>query len=237
MNDQFNEARELANLLLEPDSRISPTLVQGVVQSINVDGHISLYLSGMVFPVSKVKHLDSYDPRVGDTVWVLKNGPDLLIIGRVAEANPSERVTVLPWNIGWGEQRHKQDDTGGAWGALAPTVIETLDVPLVAGRRVRVNYSSVYRVSVADSIADWVIQWRISGGTYVGIRTLRSRPAAASAGTSTDTFAAWSRPLDIATDGLYDFRVVTSRISGTGTFTLTTQQILNVDDVGPTVKI
>ncbi len=58
-------------------------------------GSVSLLLSGATIAVAGVAYLESYLlPRVGDSVWVIRNGPDRIVLGRVAiGTRPAPTVT------------------------------------------------------------------------------------------------------------------------------------------------
>ena len=75
-----DQVRELASLLLKPPIKEPVTLVQAVVESYTVT-HLTAYLSGGSFPVGGIRYLDSYAPHVGDVIWIVKSGPDLIAIG------------------------------------------------------------------------------------------------------------------------------------------------------------
>lgn len=64
-------------------------LRQAVVTAVAADGAtISVRVGASTVAIGGVKRLASLSlPRVGDAVWVLQNGPDLLALGRVAAAN------------------------------------------------------------------------------------------------------------------------------------------------------
>lgn len=34
--------------------------------------------------VTEVRYLDTYSPSVGDTVWAIVNGPDIIVLGKLA---------------------------------------------------------------------------------------------------------------------------------------------------------
>src|SRR5205823_12765575 len=46
---------------------------------------VTVQLSGDTTDIPGLRYLDSYSPVVGNTVAILKQGTDLLVIGRVAE--------------------------------------------------------------------------------------------------------------------------------------------------------
>ena len=72
---------------LAPDRTDNLQLRSGVVQSFTSD-KVNVFLSGSSFAVG-IRKLSDVDCRVGDTVWILKNGPDYFIIGRMADVSGS----------------------------------------------------------------------------------------------------------------------------------------------------
>jgi hypothetical protein len=63
---------------------------QAVVAAVNTDGTLDLHLGGDTSVVVPARRLDSYTgATVADTVWVLVEGPDLLVLGRVAREAPT----------------------------------------------------------------------------------------------------------------------------------------------------
>lgn len=137
------------------------------------------------------------------------------------------------WNNSIGIVAETEDNSGGAFAATAPELCILQDVQLYTSRKYRFYWSGVFRTSVADTLADWSYQVSPANvGSWTAIRTLRSRPAAAAAANSTDTISAFSKTYTPPSNGLYDFRIVGSRVGGTGTVTLTTAQQLFVLDGG-----
>lgn len=45
---------------------------------------VDIQLAGDTNTLPSVKYLESYSPTVNDTVWLLSNGADLLVIGKQA---------------------------------------------------------------------------------------------------------------------------------------------------------
>lgn len=72
---------------LAPDRTDNVQLRNAVVQSFAGD-KVNVLLSGSSFAVG-IRKFSHVDCRVGDTVWILKNGPDYIIVGRVADADGS----------------------------------------------------------------------------------------------------------------------------------------------------
>lgn len=78
-------AREIARLIVGNQRSHGVQLLQAVIDSVTNDT-VSIFLSGdQTFAIDGVRFLETFDPRDGDVVWLLKNGPDLLVIGRLSE--------------------------------------------------------------------------------------------------------------------------------------------------------
>lgn len=94
--NELQHARELAALLLrDPKSAEPPKLLQGVIAGIAYDRTVTVYISGGVeFPVGNIKVFDHYTPMVNDVVWLVKNGPDLMVLGKL---EPKLAVSE-PWH-------------------------------------------------------------------------------------------------------------------------------------------
>jgi hypothetical protein len=60
-------------------------LRQGVVAAINApDNSCSMYLSGDTTTlVVGIKCLNSFQPTVGDTMWIVKSGSDMIVLGKI----------------------------------------------------------------------------------------------------------------------------------------------------------
>jgi hypothetical protein len=55
---------------------------QGIVTGIEM-GTLQILFSDNLFPVGGISFLDTYHPKINDTVWIVKNGADTIVIGRV----------------------------------------------------------------------------------------------------------------------------------------------------------
>jgi len=55
-----------------------------VVARNNSPKTVDIQIAGDINTLPKVKYLDSYAPQVGDTVFVLTNGADILCLGDIA---------------------------------------------------------------------------------------------------------------------------------------------------------
>lgn len=67
---------------------------QGVVAAVNDDGRAMVNVGGDT-AVGPFSSLGSYGPQPGDVVWMLKNGPDWLIIGSVGVDLSTHVATVI----------------------------------------------------------------------------------------------------------------------------------------------
>lgn len=92
---QHQQLSSLASALAPPKTGCSACLVKGVVTAytypyitVQVDGDTST-------SIANVRHLEAYSPVVGDTCSMLKQGSDLLAIGRI------NTTTLSPANNGW----------------------------------------------------------------------------------------------------------------------------------------
>lgn len=95
---QIGELRELVSQLQKPQFDFDPaTIRKGVVLSIEDAGNaptLTANVSGATeVAVAGIRWIDSYAPTVGDTVLLLKQGADILVIGRVAD-NTSNWITA-----------------------------------------------------------------------------------------------------------------------------------------------
>lgn len=60
-------------------------LRQGEVIAVNVTPNsVDVQIAGDTNTLPSVKYLDSYSPTTSDTIWLLANGSDLLVIGKQA---------------------------------------------------------------------------------------------------------------------------------------------------------
>lgn len=70
-------------------------LRQGVITAVDVAAaRVDLALGGDTTAIPLVAHLSNYRPTVGDTCWVLVNGPDMLALDRAGAFGPSVVSTV-----------------------------------------------------------------------------------------------------------------------------------------------
>jgi hypothetical protein len=80
---------QVADQILDPSMTQNlpyAALRQGVVTAINAaDNTFTMYLSGDTSTaVSGIKCLTTFQPTIGDTIWCLKQGTDIIGIGKVA---------------------------------------------------------------------------------------------------------------------------------------------------------
>lgn len=81
MSDLYAKAREFSRFL-SPGSGAPVTLRQGVVAAIEM-GSVAVLLSDDTFAIGGINFLQSYNPKIGDVVWMLKSGADTLILGDI----------------------------------------------------------------------------------------------------------------------------------------------------------
>lgn len=86
---------ELARLLLKPAAQQPPRMLQAVVSAV-INHTLELLLPGNTVAIGGVRYLSSYVPEVADVVWVLKNGPDLLVIGSLSTEDRVSMDTLVP---------------------------------------------------------------------------------------------------------------------------------------------
>lgn len=80
------EIRELAKVLNQTPPKEPVVMEQGIVDTVDGGGLISVFLSGMVSGESahEIRYLASYAPAAGDVVWLLRNGKDRICLGKLA---------------------------------------------------------------------------------------------------------------------------------------------------------
>lgn len=124
---------------------------QGVVTAASgsdvADGVCTVTLGGdTTTPIVGVACLDSYRPMVGDTVWVIVNGTDLLVVGRVGYAD------AVPFATAAGNQvvSVSAATSGSVTGVAFPAGRFTV-APRVTVTALTVNYvGSVSSVTATD---------------------------------------------------------------------------------------
>lgn len=117
--DSSSQIRALAQQLAKSPYSFEPaTFRKGIVASISPNSSpptLTLNMSGdETVSVAGVRWLDSYAPQVGDTVLVLKQGPDILAVGHIAEAGTTGEGAGTGWtkaNLGSG-WTHNGNDMG-----------------------------------------------------------------------------------------------------------------------------
>lgn len=82
------QARSLATLLTDVPE-VSARMMKGIVTAVDFTSNppvLSMQLGGdTTTTITAVRFLDSYSPVVGDTCIILKQGPDVLALGQVAD--------------------------------------------------------------------------------------------------------------------------------------------------------
>jgi hypothetical protein len=114
--------------IVDQNSRLN--LIQGVVTAIG-NYSVSVQLRGDTTILTGIKYLDSYLPNVNDTVFLIVNKGDLLVIGKLATANKSLNpvayrttdLTILDNTDTTITFQAAANDSWGMWSASAPTVL------------------------------------------------------------------------------------------------------------------
>lgn len=92
---QHQQLTSLAGALAPKKTGCSACLVKGVVTAVGYP-YMTVQVDGdTMTSIANVRYLEAYSPVVGDTCTMLKQGPDLLAIGRV------NTTTVSPAVNGW----------------------------------------------------------------------------------------------------------------------------------------
>lgn len=153
-------AVEIRALAMELEKRMgsgeSP-FVKGIITAIANTASpptISMNISGdTVTTISNVRMLNNYSPQVGHTVLVLKQGPDILVMGHIAEQSA---FTV--------------SNSAGGW----------VRATLAAGSHGGNSNGDVYYRRILDH-GSWKMQWRggwnVSGTTIVSGLATEYRPS------------------------------------------------------------
>lgn len=73
----------LVKQIKEPSSGLRLRQAQ-VIDKHTTPKYIDIQIAGDTNTLPQVKYLNSYTPNIGDTVWVITNGADILCIGQQA---------------------------------------------------------------------------------------------------------------------------------------------------------
>lgn len=79
----MSDVSDLADVLFEMADTPAVRLRKATVQAVAAP-KVTLRIGGSTTDVAGVRYLSSYAPTVGDVVFVLVDGPALLILGRLA---------------------------------------------------------------------------------------------------------------------------------------------------------
>lgn len=134
-----------------------------------------------------------------------------------------------PRNTKWGYYGHSTG-SGTAFASLSPVQIQVDDLSINTGRRIAIEFAMLARSSVGDTIATYTIDYQQAALGWTNLRTIRQSYPIANAA-ATDSLQ-WTEHLNIAATDVYDFRVGSSRLAGTGTVTPTFVG-LEIRDDGP----
>lgn len=205
----MSATRELADLLVGPNRPEPPLLRQGVVSAVGA-GIVSVQLAGSPYAVGNVRYLDSYEPVVGDVVWMLKNGPDLLVLGALQiGALPAPPAPPAEAVIGT-----SQSTSSASLTDLATVGPEVTDLYCVGGALVSFQAWATQNAQGRQALMSAYVYESVSGANVYGGSNARSAVGQeVSAGSA---FSVQGSFLFIApAPGLYDF-VAKYRISTAG---------------------
>jgi hypothetical protein len=96
MTDPISDVAQAVNDPARAQNLDYAQLRQGQVIAINApDNSCTMYLSGdLTVPVPGIKCLNSYQPVIGDTLWVVKNGSDMIALGKVGIGTNTAYVQI-----------------------------------------------------------------------------------------------------------------------------------------------
>lgn len=210
-----NEIRELAGELAG-DGVARLRRRQAVVQSVQT-GSVTIRLGASTVDITGVRYLASYSPVAGDTVWVLVDGPDLLIFGRVATTN--QGVVGVRYVVPWTGANNEPYSAG----AQVTGLTQSITVP--AGRRYRVIVTALL---INDVNAGRIIGTTLWAGAVIG--RWCDWTAAASAVLKVENAAYWSPAA-----GTYTVSANLAKNTGAGTVGINNGAGCNlvIEDVGP----
>lgn len=132
-----------ARSILGEDQSRTPTLElrQGVITAVNLaTARCSVILGGGDVTIPNVAYLSNYKPTVGDTCWVLVNGPDLLALDRDGKFGAAAYAGLQAAEIATSQTR--SSTSFGDLSTVGPQVVTT--VP--ASGRVLIQVSSYVQV-------------------------------------------------------------------------------------------
>lgn len=237
----FAQARELASLILpETGGRKPPILIQAVVHSY-ANGYASIFPGGFKqYPIANVRVLDTgYQPQAGHSVWVLKNGPDMLILSRLRAGNSSDvaaRIAALEAAMPPATQGtiiHRGTSAAQHTGVTNATIIVTgsPNASFLPGRRYKATLT-IFAANQSDTSSRFNIGLENAASTQYGEQWIARFLGQASTYTFVTTFTV---PSSIG----MAMRVRASRRDGTGSATFFTgprngwSSELIIEDKGP----
>lgn len=86
----LEQVREIADLFLKPEDPTPPRLRQGIIAGIGM-GRVDVLLEG-TFSIGGIPFLSSYVPRIGDVVWLIKNGADMFVLGDIVSGGVDQEA-------------------------------------------------------------------------------------------------------------------------------------------------
>lgn len=125
----------------------SPTLEMrmGEVKAVDVaKGRLDITLGGGDEVIPSVSHMSNYRASINDVVWVLANGPDLLVMDRAPALGPSVMAHAGSAYVAAEETR-----TATTYGDLV-TVGPSINLPISPSGRSFIQVSAVFNSSSAS---------------------------------------------------------------------------------------
>lgn len=188
-------------LIPEPDAEGPVSLRSAVVSVVNADGTLDVLLSNTL--VQNVPRLASVTARVGDTVQMLVQRGDKLIIGFTARTAPARVSNRMATTI----------RTSDSSAISVETQIDTVTASLVSGRIYKVVWDLAYTSSVAaDTMFARIREDNVSG-TQLTLRRGDNR-------VTNGAGSGWSLHLEAeytaVSTGDKTFSATIGRASGTG---------------------
>lgn len=136
------------------------------------------------------------------------------------------------WNQPWG-YLGRTTGVGTAFDATSPTQATLSSIETFNGRVYEVVFDMTARSAVSDTIVNFSFDIDTGGG-YVAQRSFRDTFSLGSAVNSSESFHHTLRYLGGVYSAVTNFRVVSSRITGTASVTTPAEVNLAVYDMGPT---
>ncbi len=190
-------------LIPEPDGDSPLALRTAVVSAVNANGTLDVLLSSTL--LQNVPRLASVSVAVGDTVQMIVQLGDKLIIGFTARTSPSRVSNRIATTA----------RTSDSAAVSAETTVDTVTASLVAGRIYKVTWDGAYTGSVAADTAFARLREDSSSGTQLMLRRLDNR-------LTNGAGSGWPLHLEAeytaVSTGNKTFAATIARATGTGNF-------------------